>query len=172
MLKDKHFIRHLFFQLSAAVLFMWAVLHILDHVATSRILWAAGASSLASTTYIVFCLPRSASAAFSRLFPAYLVAILIGLLMRYLVTQVCFFLPYCKIGIPYMTVFEIAAAFSVGLSLLVMILLSIQHPPAAGLSVVMVLDVHNFPVVMTILSASLLLGLIRTFFYRYLHDLA
>lgn len=168
---DRTYLLHLFIQALAAVVFMWLVLMALDEVATSTIIWAVGASTLASSSYIVFCAPKSMVAKPQKIIGSYIIAMLCGEGMRILANMVCAAVPNCQAGIPFLHVFEFAAAISVGIALLLMVLLKSEHPPAAGLAVVMVLDIRNLEALVIILIAAIVLSLVRIIFRRVLCDL-
>ena len=153
---------HLLIQASAALVFMWLVLIGLDAIAASKIIWAAGASSLASSTYIVFCTPKAVSAKPQKIMGGYLIAMFCGEGIRLLANLS----EHSSIHI-----FEIAAAVSLGLAFLLMVLLKAEHPPAAGLAVVMVLDIRNLMALGIILFAVIILLLIRIIFRHQLCDL-
>jgi len=169
---NRGYILHLLIQATAAIIFMWLVLFSLDHIAASQIIWAAGASTLASSTYIVFCAPKATVAKPQKIIGAYLIAMLCGEVMRYLANLVCSAIQNCHIGGPgYLHVFEVAAAISVGVALLLMVLFRSEHPPAAGLAVVMVLDIRNIEALAIIFGAAIILSLIRIIFRRVLCNL-
>lgn len=169
---DHRYVLHLLIQACAALVFMWLVLFTLDHVATSQIIWAAGASTLASSSYIVFCAPKSVVAKPQKVIGAYIIAMFCGEAMRYLANLVCGGISSCHAGgLVYLHVFEVAAAFSVGIAFLLMVLLKSEHPPAAGLAVVMVLDIRNFGALAVILGGAIVLSGIRFIFRRMLCDL-
>ncbi len=52
-----------------------------------------------------------------------------------------------------------------------MVLFKLEPPPAAGLAVVMVLDIRNMEAMLIILAAAILLTLIRTIFRNQLRRL-
>lgn len=169
---NRQYISHLLIQATAAIIFMWLVLFSLDHVAASQIIWAAGASTLASSTYIVFCAPKAVVAKPQKIVGAYIIAVLCGEVMRYLANLVCSAIASCQPGGPgYLHVFEVAAAISVGVALLLMVLFKSEHPPAAGLAVVMVLDIRNVEALAVIFGAAVILSLIRIIFRRFLCNL-
>lgn len=169
---DRNYVLHLFVQACAAVVFMWLVLFALENVAASQIIWAAGASTLASSSYIVFCAPQAVVAKPQKIIGAYIIAMLCGEAMRQLANVVCNVILSCHLGgLTYLHVFEIAAGVSVGIALLLMILFKSEHPPAAGLAVVMVLDIRNWAALAIILSGAIVLSLIRIIFRRRLCNL-
>ena len=171
VLRDRKFWWHLTFQGLVAVVFMWLVLAGLDKVARSTIIWAAGASSLASSSYIVFCAPGSIVARPLKIIGGYVIAVVVGECMRLLALVFCHVIPSCHVGVPFMHVFEVAAALSVGIALLLMILFKSEHPPAAGLAVVMVLDIRNYYALSIILFAACVLAFIRYLFRNKLCNL-
>lgn len=169
---DCKYTLHLITQACAAIVFIWLVLFSLGHIAASQIIWAAGASTLASSSYIVFCIPKAMVAKPQKIIGAYIIGMLCGEGMRQLANLACKTLSTCQMGgSEYLHVFNAAAGFSVGISLLFMVLFKLEHPPAAGLAVVMVLDIRNLEALIVILSAAIILSLIRIVFNRVLCDL-
>ena len=169
--KDRTFWLHLGIQTSAAVVFMWLMLMGLDKISASTIIWAAGASSLASSSYLVFCVPHSVVAHPLKIIGSYVIAMTVGEMMRLFANYFCDILPLCQIGHPSMHIFEVAAAISVGIALLLMVLCKSEHPPAAGLAVVMVLDIRNLYALGIILFGAAMLAGIRVIFRNKLRNL-
>ena len=167
----REYFLHLFIQAIAAFIFMWLVLFSLDLVATSRILWAAGASTLASSSFIIFCSPQSVMAKPQKIIGGYIIAMVCGEVMRWVAIWVCHIIPSCHAGPPFVHVFEVAAALSLVLALLLMILFRSEHPPAAGLAIVMVLDVRNLDILAVILAAAVLLSIVQMIFRKKLCNL-
>jgi CBS domain-containing membrane protein len=166
---------HLFVQIIAAVLYIMLVLVVLDYHAHSPILWAVGASSLASSAYLVFGLPDAHASTAKRVFFGYVIAAAAGEAVRWL--AIWFFC--CDINHHYIVtslgsgqhMYWLSAAVAVGLSLLLMILFDCDHPPAAGLSLVLVIDLDHLSAVVVILSLALLLSIIKYCARGYLRDL-
>src|SRR3989338_7331948 len=75
---------HYVWQIGAVFIFLCVVLVMFYSVAKSDVLWAVGASSLASSAYIVFSKPQSATARPARFMLAYVIAILCGMFMHFL----------------------------------------------------------------------------------------
>ena len=167
----KDFFVHLLVQAVSAFIFMWLVLFLLDMVATSRILWAVGASTLASSSFIIFCVPKSVTAKPLKIVGGYVIAMICGGVMKIVANSVCHVIPACHAGLPFIHVFEVAAALSVTIALVLMVLFRSEHPPAAGLAIVMVLDVRNVDVLAVILGGAVLLAIIHIIFRKKLCDL-
>lgn len=162
---------HLLIQSLAAIIFMFLVLYSLDKVLATNLIWAAGASTLASSAYIVFGSPHIPSAQPHRILFGYLIAMVCGYFLQFLSNDTTH-LNYFYANPTYQRhVFEVAAALSVGLSFILMLLLRCSHPPAAGLAVVMVLEISNFKAIAVISLGALLLVLIRWIFAKQLRPL-
>jgi CBS domain-containing membrane protein len=169
--RDAIFYKHLAVQCLAALLFIYVVLRALDLVATSSLIWAAGASTLASSAYLVFVLPESPASKPVRVIGGYIVAVLCGHGFRMLGALTCSLFFTCNVVSVHIRVFEVIAAVSVGVSLIIMVLFKLEHPPAAGLALVMTLDIQNTGAMIVILGSAASLSLIRYFFYRQLRQL-
>jgi len=171
MKRDHYYFLHLLIQSLAATVFMFLLLFSLNRVLADEFIWAAGASTLASTVYIVFGTPHVSSAKPYRILMGYITAMCCGYLLQIAAVQLCDATNYCVHLQYHHHVFEIAAAIAVGLSFLVMFLLRFYHPPAAGLALVMVLDIHNIKAIVVICIAVLVLVLIRLLFAKQLRPL-
>lgn len=171
MNKTRHYGRHLILQCLAAMIFMLAVLFSLNKALADDLIWAAGASTLASSAYMVFGSPHAAVAKPYRMAMGYVIAIVCGYLLQQLAHQFCHTHDLCLHTQYKPHVFEVAATLSVGLSFLFMFLLRASHPPAAGLAIVMVLDINNPAAIGVICSGALMLILIRWLLGKRLHAL-
>jgi CBS domain-containing membrane protein len=165
---------HLIFQMGAAVLFVMLVLVALDSISASQVVWAVGAGSLASSAYLVFAMPSAYPSKAHRVIFGYVVGIVAGEIIRGLVT-----LLMAKNGHTHMlfaissdaNMYWLSGAFAVGLSMWLMVLLGVEHPPAAGFSLVFVIEMKHYSAIFVILGLAVLLGLIRYLFRRVLKDL-
>jgi len=143
------------------VLFMSVVLFALGQVAThNSAAWAIGAGSLASSTYLVFVTPQQPHSYFFQIFMSYVVCAVIGVSGNLLLIDITNF--FWK---------DIIAAFAVGLSLFTMSRLGLRHSCAAGISVMLALELHDQYPVIVILTSVLLLSAIHTCFKSKLRDL-
>lgn len=171
LLRDKNYTLHLFVQALSATAFMWLTLMGLDTVISAQLIWAAGASTLASSAFIVFVVPSAVVAKPFKIIGSYIIAMVSGAFIRGVAYLICIAFPLCVAGVPHTHLFEVAAAVAVGLSLLVMVLLKSEHPPAAGLAVVMVLDIHTPIALAIILTGALFLAAVRYIFRHKLMNL-
>ncbi len=171
IVRDRLYYKHLVVQGMSAVVFMFLVLFSLDHVRASNVIWAAGASTLASSSFSLFCRPTSPIVRHIRIIGGYVVAMLSGHAMRLLAGVFCHVVQNCHLLHVHTLVFEISATLSVGIALFLMALLRLSHPPAAGLAVVMVLDIGNPYAMLVILSGAVTLCIIHAVFNKQLRNL-
>lgn len=169
--QKKRQIWHLILQPLAALVFLFSALIVFHEVAVSTLLWALGAGSLASSTYTVFGKPSAKAAKPFCMINAYLLAMSVSIILRYVANA--FFETH---HIVHMTTVPslwtgFLGALAVGISLLLMALLGLEHPPAAGMSLVLVLDVHGYETLVVIIGLSCLLGVIRWLFDQWLTDI-
>ena len=162
---------HYAWQSISAAIFMWLVLLIIDWVAQSQILWAVAAASIGASTFSVFVLPRSHQSNPFRIVGAYVVAVILGEGMRYVTYYFYTAVSYSAPMIPYTHIFEIGAAISFFITLLALVALNVEHPPAAGLSLMLVLDIRDWILVGVVLVAIIILAVIKLIFYAALRDL-
>lgn len=163
--------RHIVLQVAAAMVFMTFVLAMMSVASNSQVSWAIGAGSLGSSTFIVFTIPNSISARSSRVIGGYAVAIVVGILVHVLLSS-AFDLLSSHITINNSKVFWVASSVAIGLSMIVMILLDCQHPPAAGVALVLVLDIHEYYTLAVIMITAIMLALIRHYAKPYLVNLS
>lgn len=162
---------NLVWQLLAAVLFMTAVLFVLGVVADSTLIWAVGVGALSSSTCIVFATPTGGTAKPSRIFGGYVVGLLTGLIVHILYLLV--FKDWLHLtGLHnYEHLFWTFASVTVGLTMFLMVLFGFEHPPAVGISLVLVIDMHHYKIVIVILLFVLVLVLLRWGFRHHLKNL-
>lgn len=162
---------HLFFQPILAVLYIALVLFIFSLIDDNvSILWAVGIGSLSSSCYIIFVTPQSSVATSRRIIGGYVVGIAIGLLIRLILTKL-YVLTFHETDYHTTHLFWVSAAITVGLSMLAMIVLSVEHPPAVGMSLVLVLNLQDYVTLLSIFVAALLLALIHWLLKDWLIDL-
>lgn len=161
---------NLIWQPLCAMVFLCCVLFVLNVFSTSPILWAVGAGSLASSCYVVFGKPQSSAAIPQRMIGGYLVGIVTGVGIRYLAIHFDLFHGFV-LGEPHMQAVGLLAAISVGLALILMILLQFEHPPAAGMTLVLVLEVRDYRTVTIVFVAAVILALLHFLLRPYLRDL-
>ncbi len=162
---------HFVFQISAAVFLMALVLFLMSVGSNSQLLWALGAGSLASSIFIVFTLPQSLAAEPRRLIGAYCLAIVIGVLTHVFLMHL-FHAVTAHFILQNLRVFWISSALAMGITMVLMIIFNCQHPPAAGVSIVLVLNIQEYTTVAVILFTAILLALINYFLKDYLINLS
>ena len=164
---------HFILQLLAAVVYVLFVLITLDVISSSPIMWAVGSSSLASSAYLIFATPASPTAAARRLVGAYAVAIICGIIIRHIASWLMSDSGVMLLGLthdPHM--YWLSGAASVGVSMFFMLLLRLQHPPAAGMALVMVIDQRSYEGILAIFFLAVLLAIIKLILRKYLCDVA
>ncbi len=165
-------LKYYFFQLLGATLFICLVLFIMDKYSVNKILWAVGASSLASSTYGVFMHPYGLPSEPKNIFIGYTMAVVVGELIRFVML-----LAYHLIDnqpwsyTPTGSALWIAAAISVTCVMMLMAIFDIEHPPASGLALVLVVELCRPDMVEIIYSFMLLLCLIQMVAKPYMRDL-
>ena len=124
-------------------------------------------ATLGSSVFVIFALPSSYSSRPRPLIGGYIVAIVIGALFYFLSG-----LPVLEqLPISSQTQIIIFGALSVGLTIFGMVVTDTEHPPAAGMSLGLVLNTWDYMTLIFIVCAVLLLALIRHTFRRVLVDL-
>ena len=163
--------KHFVFQVLSAIIFMAIVLFFMSLDSTSQILWAVGSGSLASSIFIVFTIPNSISAQPRRVLGGYLIAILVGVLIHFLLGNI-FNLVSQHFILENTKVFWVSSAIAIGLVMVLMVILDCQHPPAAGISIVLVLNIQEYYTLAVIGLSVIFLMLIKHVFRNYLINLA
>lgn len=151
-----------FGQCTLATLTILAVLIFLDIVLDAAVI-----ASLGASCFIVFLMPHVNS---SR--PRFLVGgYLVGITSAYL----CFSLskvPFLMgIGLTDRHWTIILGSLAVGLSMFIMVITDTEHPPAAGMSLGLVIDGFNHKAVVVVLAGVILLSLIRWALKKYIINL-
>jgi len=159
---------HALMQVLAAGLFIFTTMSCLYFSLDQPILWVVGISSLASSAFLVFCVPHSMSASPKRIVCGYALSMVIGLLTHMALETVC---RHCELGNSSIQSIMIAASLALSITLLLMVVLRVAHPPAAGVVLVIVIQHHIVLNILVLLTAALALAFVRLLFGRYLVDL-
>lgn len=156
-----------------ATVFVGVALLGLSYTANTVILWAAGVGSLASSAYIVFGRPSGASSRTVNLLGGYGIAIVVGELLR--VVAMHFFslkmTEFTAFGSHAFFALAVFAMLAFVICFVVMLVFGLEHPPAAGLAVVLVIDLHDYAALVVIMAAVLLLAAMRELLGCWLRDL-
>ncbi|MHC4744173.1 MAG: HPP family protein [Planctomycetota bacterium] len=112
------------------------------------------ASTIGATAFIVFAMPKSVSAHTRNVLGGHIVGLLCG-------------------GIFYLLALPFAAecSLAVALTIFLMVALDVEHPPAAGTALAVVIREVEFDAFITILASALILSQCRYYLRRYLKDL-
>jgi len=153
-----------------ATAFIIAVLTLMNHFDREYVLWAVGAGSLSSSAYIVFSRPCSLTAKPLHIIGGYVVGVLSGVIFRTLIMHFRL-IEHGFIGTKHFYLLGTLAACSVGLCVILMSIFKAEHPPAAGMALVMVIDLQDYKVTFLILTSALFLGLLKQFLRNYLVNL-
>jgi hypothetical protein len=158
--------KHLLCQASLAVLYLWLILFLLDVAAISPVEWAVGASSLASSAFIVFVVPRVSAAEPIRILGGYVICVIVGSAGHFALQAI---MPFSTIFGTH--IFELITALSLGMSIVLMVLFKFQHPPAVGMTVILVLEHWGLASLSVIVFGVFVLIFLRVWFKDYLRNL-
>ncbi|MFN3234816.1 MAG: HPP family protein [Gammaproteobacteria bacterium] len=154
----RHFLdlAHYVWQPLVAFLFIWAATFALGYT-HSLVLSSIGASSLGATALIIFANPGSNPARFTNVLGGYTIGLFCGILCHYASHH--FILP--KYILNPITFVEIYAAAAVALSILIMAICKMNHPPAAGMALGLVLEAWDYWTLAIILIAACAIALLK-----------
>ena len=121
------------------------------------VLGAVGSSSLAASIFIAFTFCASPVSHPKRMILSYFIAIVLG---------ACGYKLGMAIGIhdkmlSYMLTFQIIGGLVVGLTMLMMVLFNLHHPPAAGLALGLVIEHWRISTLFVIIGTILLVSLMK-----------
>ena len=167
----KHMWPHLIWQPLLAMLFIYFVLMTMHLVAMTDIYWSIGAGALSSSSAIVFAKPSLTSSAPKRILGGYLIACCTGSLLSLILMEMHVNLSGHFLLSPLFYGYSIIAACSVAIALFIMGVTDLFHPPATGMSLVLVIDMRDYFLISIILGAAIVLCITRFLLHRYLIDL-
>jgi CBS-domain-containing membrane protein len=147
------------------IVFLTCVLSVFFLIeSTVSVVWAVGVGSLASTSYLVFAKPSATASHPFRFVISYVIAIVCGLLVHYLSE---YFLLHGH-GFLYLSVL---AALSVVITMLLMIWLRLDHPPAVGMALVFVIDLKDYRTSIIVIGAVTIMMILKILLNPWLKDL-
>ena len=163
---------HLFWQPLIAVIYVAGVLIALSGSAGSNLLWAIGAGALSSSSYIVFVTPKSITAQSRRIIGGYIVGIVAGMVVHIVLVAVKqnLLLDHSPVALNN-HLFWASAAVTVGIAMILMVIINAEHPPAVGISLVLVLDIQHYMIIVIILAAAIVLAVLKKIFEPWLINL-
>ena len=109
---------------------------------------------MAATSFIVFAMPKAISAQTKNVLGGHLIGIIIGTIFYY--TPFTYYLEYPLV---------------VGIAFFLMVVLDLEHPPAAGTALAVVIHEVSIDIFPTIMIAALLLTQCRYYLRRHLKNL-
>jgi CBS-domain-containing membrane protein len=150
------------FQSSAATLSTLALLLFLDVLSHTAII-----ATLGATAFIVFAMPTYPSASTRSLVGGYLVGVSAGCLCSRLSSLPLVSSAFAVHEAPL----TVLGAVAVGIAIFLMVMTNTEHPPAAGMSLGLVLNEWDYGTVAFIFGAVILLAIVRRLLRRVLIDL-
>lgn len=124
-------------------------------------------ASVASSTFAIFCLPATITASTRNVLGGYIVGIVMGL--------ICYLFHHNYLyqfqQIPDQVLMDIEVAMAVGLCVFSMALFEVEHPPAVGITVGIIL--LNWTVNSVLITFALICGMLvmRLIFERFIVDI-
>jgi len=111
-------------------------------------------SAMGATSFIVFAMPTAVSAQTRNVIGGHLVGLLAGAVFYF--TELPYFLEY---------------PLAVGLAIFIMVALDVEHPPAAGTALAVVINEVSLDAFVTIMISVVVLSQCRYYLRHYLKDL-
>ena len=115
-------------------------------------------ASIGATAFIVFAMPDNLTAKPRNVIGGHLVGLLAG--------SLCSLIPHLS-SLYSISVYSLA----VGLSILVMVIVDVEHPPAAGTALGVAISGFSWEVTIALLTSAVLLSLAHYFLKPWLKDL-
>jgi CBS-domain-containing membrane protein len=111
-------------------------------------------SAMGATSFIVFAMPRAASAQTRNVIGGHLVGLACGAIFYF--TALPYFVEY---------------PFAVAVAIFLMVALDVEHPPAAGTALAVVINEVSRDAFITIMVSTVVLSQCRYYLRNYLKDL-
>lgn len=154
--KFPNYKKHYILQTLMATIYALGVLVALGGYQHAELLGIIGFTSLGSSAFIAFGSYNVITACARNMLGGYLTSIVVGIVCWNVAS-------WCAAVDPALAqhfLFEIFAALAVGLSMLIMTVFDLEHPPAAGLALGLVVEVWSWHALVTILVAVIVLVLL------------
>lgn len=160
--KLKHHVWRYVFQCALAALSVLIVLIFLDVFCHSAIIATLGASA-----FIVFTMPKSRPSHPRPLIGGYIVGIIVGILFYYIGNSTLVLSLFGNLEISYI----VFGSLAVGTAIFLMTITDTEHPPAAGIPIALIFSKWDYLTIIFILSASIILFIIKSLLRPILVDL-
>jgi hypothetical protein len=154
-------------QIVLVTVFITVVLCVLAAFTDTLAFRIIGATSISASAFIFFTRPHGDSANIRCMLVSYGLAILIALVIFYVAHH--FNYPWLGVMLPYQ--YELFAAIVFALTLFCMLLCHLNHPPAAGLGVAIVINTWDLPSLWVIIGAIIALAVLKKGLSPYLKSL-
>jgi CBS domain-containing membrane protein len=151
--------RQIAWQILAAGLTMAVVLFWLRFFLPSHGMWVAGSASLGSSVYLIYAQPSCSSSKPMNMLLCYILAFAIGLVLHWLLDSLLAWPPFVSLGLPHKYLFSTIGLVAVVAVLIASLFLKIPHPPAAGMALILALDIMgSWPVTSLFIGVLFLTG--------------
>ncbi len=151
----RHHWKHYVFQSLAASSSLFIVLLVLQ---TSRL---ANVAALGASSFIIFAMPKNVAARSRNLIGGHFIGLIVGSVMGLLAST-----------IPDQMILRVMVyALAVGISIFIMVVIDMEHPPASGTALGMAVDGFSLNVAIAVCVSVLILAFIHHFFKPHLKDL-
>lgn len=115
-------------------------------------------ASIGASTFIVFAMPKSVAAKSKNIIGGHVIGIIVG--------SLCSLIPHTS---SLVSVFVYAIA--VGISIFIMVVVDMEHPPASGATLGVAITGFTWGVTIAVMTAAIILSLIHRYFKRHIKDL-
>ncbi len=138
-------------------LFIIGFLFVIDYLADPPITGIIGLSALCASIFIFLVRPESKAANLLHFYSGFLIAIVVGIIFHYLIsiTGNNVFSAHNSL------LFEILSSASVIVTISIFFILKIDHPPAIGMTLGLVLEAWTMESIVVLVIAILLVSLIK-----------
>jgi len=156
-----------FFQCVVAGIFVAVVLFGLGSAVKMDVLGAVGASSLGSSVCLVFMAPSSIMSKSWNILGGYFLGIMVGAICFYLGAVVRIYYPAMSLNSDMI----LFGAIAVAVTQLLMVIFDVEHSPAAGLAIGLVIEPWEYRSIVVIILCVVLLTIVRTLLRKRLISL-
>lgn len=164
----KHHKWHFFLQCLLFAFVVLVILILLDQVLMHDILGVVGATSLTATAFIAFTLPESPVAKYRCILGSYIICLMVGIGSAYFAKYLS---PTAGMD-HYMLAHQLIGACGVGVAMFFMVLFDMEHPPAVGVTLGLIIEQWDFRTLLAIIVAIVLIVAIAWMLRNWLISLA
>ena len=152
------------------MIFFGIALFFINWIATSKMLWVACAGALAASAYIVFVFPTSIAARWYNILGGYIFGIVFGELLHWLAILFEWVVSHTY-SLPSVHVYEFTAFIGILLTIWLMLLFRIAHPPVVIITLAMMVITGSYLLLAVTLAAAVLLTILKVILSPALRDL-